>query len=309
MLLSKKLDQLLLNLAWSLWTELGISGVQQRHQQTLILVEELILLTALLSEADPRLRDESIDWCGKYYRFISSSRLKSLTSDFNDKIAIALSKYSSTMNSISKEKWPVYSDVLPYKVRLSGKSRLQLDKSPALLNLRARALFGTGARADVLTYFLTRESRDFSISDISVIGYSKRNHAEILEDLCLGGFFDKYLQGNQSRYRLIKRDQLIALLKPLPKYAPPWRIFLQILLPLRDVIQRTEHASTSTMAVEIRNCLEQVETQCRKIHLTPPSFHNDFQAYLHAFEEWLLKSVAGASMEISSPEGKRKLMR
>lgn len=40
--LIKKLDQSLLDLAWSLWTELGVQGHKRKHQDCLIALEELI---------------------------------------------------------------------------------------------------------------------------------------------------------------------------------------------------------------------------------------------------------------------------
>ena len=48
MLLSDSIDEYLLDLAWSLWTELGVAGVQRRHQQYLIVPEELILMHCVL---------------------------------------------------------------------------------------------------------------------------------------------------------------------------------------------------------------------------------------------------------------------
>jgi hypothetical protein len=80
--LSRELDKLLLDLVWSLWTELGVAGIKRKHQKFLINLEELIILTVVLAEIDPRLRDESLDWCSQYHHFISTSRLKSIIKIF-----------------------------------------------------------------------------------------------------------------------------------------------------------------------------------------------------------------------------------
>ena len=61
--LKKEIDKLLIELCWNLWTKLGIARVIRKHQHLLIAPEELILLTAFISEQDPRLRDEALDWC------------------------------------------------------------------------------------------------------------------------------------------------------------------------------------------------------------------------------------------------------
>src|SRR5579862_4860363 len=108
MQLIKQLDQHLLNLAWSLWTEIGVAGVKRHHQNVLIMMEELVLFTSVLSELDPRLRDESLDWCFQYHRFISVSRLKSLMNDFKELIDDPFSKFAAAFNSFSNGNWPVF---------------------------------------------------------------------------------------------------------------------------------------------------------------------------------------------------------
>lgn len=289
MSLSKRLDQSLLNLAWSLWTELGIAGVKRNHQNVLISLEELLIFTSILSEVDPRLRDESIDWCSQFHHFISISRLKSLMIDFEELAKEPFSKYAATLNAISKTNWPIYIESHPLKINLSHKSVLRPLESPALLNMRSRAIFGTGARADLVSFFLTHSDSDFSIAQSAEIGYSKRNLAEILDDLYLGGLFSRFMQGNQQRYRLNKNDRLIAVLKPIPKHVPSWRLIFKVLLLIRDCIKRTESSSESTKVVEIRNCLDLIKENLQKLGITPPPIQTNFKFYLESFSEWLIE--------------------
>lgn len=286
--LSKELDRLLLDLAWSLWTELGVAGVERRHQKFLINIEELILLTVVLAEIDPRLRDESLDWCSQYHHLISTSRLKSIIKSFGNSLIASFSKYSVTLNSFSQAAWPIFQDSSPLKIMLSHKSCLRPLESPALFNMRLRSIFGTGARADLLTFFLIHAKSNFSASDMVEIGYSKRNLAEILEELCLSKLFDKFLLKNQYRYRLIKNDQLLRVVGPLPEYTPSWHVIFEILFSLRDCINRTVNSSESTQVVEIRNLLMSFEEDLKRLNLTPPPWNNNFQAYLNLFSEWLL---------------------
>jgi hypothetical protein len=177
------------------------------------------------------------------------------------------------------------------KVILSHKSCLRPLESPALLNIRARSIFGTGARADLVTFFLTHTNADFAASDVTEIGYSKRNLAEILDAFSLSGLFDKFLLRNQQRFRLIKNDQLLKILSPLPAYAPSWRVILEVLLPLRECIKRTENSSESTKVVEIRNLLITLQKHIQRLNITPPPLQTNFQAYLNTFSEWLLEVV------------------
>ena len=212
--LKKQLDQLLLDLTWSLWTELGVAGVKQKHQHVLILLEELIVLTAVLADIDPRLRDESLDWCSQYHHLVSISRLKLLMGEMSSSTCASLSKYCSSLNSMVGTKWPLFDNSSPWKIRLSRKSCLRPLESPALLNIRARSLFGANARADLVTFFLTHKQSDFAISDLTELGYSKRNLANFLEEFSSSGLFEKHLLRNQLRYRLVKNDRLASILSP-----------------------------------------------------------------------------------------------
>ncbi|HSX11163.1 MAG TPA: hypothetical protein VLF94_05565 [Chlamydiales bacterium] len=284
-MLSKQLDQCLLNLAWSLWTELGVSGVKRKHADVLILLEELVLFTAVLADVDPRLRDESLDWCSKYHRFISISRLRSLMKDLGTLVVEPYSKYAVTLNSISQANWPMLVEAKPWKVTLSDKSVLRPHASSALLSVRSRGIFGAGARADLITFFLVHPHSDFSIAETVEIGYSKRNLAEILDDFHSGGLFTRFMQGNQRRYRL--DGNLLGVLKPIPTQAPEWRHIFKVLLTLRDCIARTERSSESTKVVEIRNCLGDLERSLQRLGVTPPGFTNNFGGYIEAFSEWV----------------------
>jgi hypothetical protein len=289
---SKRFDKLLLDLAWSLWTELGVAGTIRKHQNFLITLEELIVLTVALSDIDPRLRDESLDWCSQYHHFISTSRLKTIVKAFGSSIYAPFSNYAASLNSFSHAAWPLFQkESSPLKIVLSHKSCLRPLESPALLNIRARSIFGTGARADLVTYFLTHAKSDFAASDVVDIGYTKRNLAEILEEFCLSGLFDKFLLRNQQRYRLIKKDQLIKVLGPVPEFTPSWRIVFEILLQLRDCIKRNENNSESTKVVEIRNFLIAHQKNLQKLDLIPPPMQTNFHSYLNSFTEWLIEII------------------
>ncbi len=289
--LSKDLDLLLVDLAWSLWIELGVNGVVRKHQKVLILPEELILLTAILSETDPRLRDESLDWCANYHHYISISRLKSILKDLGTLLSLPFSIYATTLNSDSRTGWPVFIDTPPLTFIPSGKSCLRPLESPALLNIRARSMFSPGARADLITFFLTHRKSDFAASDLEEIGYTKRNLLEILEQFSLSGLFHQSTLRNQYRYSITKNDRLINLLSPIPEFAPSWRLTLEVLLKFRDCIKRNEKNAESTKVVEIRNLLTSLQNSLEKLNLTPPPLQPNLQLYWNSFSNWLLEIV------------------
>ena len=216
-------------------------------------------------------------------------RLKSLMKDFEELVKEPFSKYAASLNHISEARWPVLVDTHPLRINLSHKSTLQPHVSSALLNIRARAIFGTGARADLVTFFLVCPNTDFSIAEVAAIGYSKRNLAEVLNDLYFGNLFSRSLQGNQQLYRLNKSSPLFQLLKPIPKLSPSWHLIFKVLLSLRACIQRTESYAESTKVVELCNYLKEHEKALQKLQLHPPIFQNNFSAYLEKFSQWILE--------------------
>src|SRR3954453_21288824 len=94
---SAEFEHVLTDLAWSLWTELGVRGVARHHQSWSIDPEALIVLTASLARVDPRLRDESLDWCLRNQRYISRSRLKNIARDVDDEARDTYERYSATL--------------------------------------------------------------------------------------------------------------------------------------------------------------------------------------------------------------------
>jgi len=289
--LKKKIDKHLVNLAWSLWTELGVAGVVRNHQDFLIMPEELLLLTTAIQEVDPRLRDEALDWCSRYHHFISVSRLKTLAKTFQLFVLKPFSLFSASLNAVCRINWPVLTTVTPLSLALSGKSVLPRLDAQALLQLRARAVFGVGARADVIAFFLTNEKSDFSVSEVSEIGYTKRNLADVLESLVHANIFSMFTLRNQQRYSFTKRNEMTALLGALPKYAPQWQHILEIVLTIRACIESVENKSESTQVVQVRNTIIGLEQMLKRLRLEPPSFQSDLPAYLNAFSEWALDII------------------
>ncbi len=289
--LSKKIDSYLIDLVWSLWTELGVAGVKRQHQHCLIGLEELILLTAVIADLDPRVRDEALDWCSRYHYFVSISRLKTLMKHLGDYVSHPFALFAGILNSVSKANWPCALKIIPLKFKPSHKSKPPQCELPALLGLRLRALFGVGARADLMTFFLTQEGNTFTATDTTEIGYSKRSLIDLLDAFVQAGFFSVFTTQNQHNYSFIKRSQMANLLGEIPKITPPWREMLEVLLPLRSCIQEVEKKSIATQMIEIRNTLAKMENKLRKLNLSPPPIQSNFTLYLESFSNWILKTL------------------
>lgn len=103
-------------------------------------LEPLLIFTSTLSNADPRLRDEALDWCSQNGRSVSKPRLKTLLSRTSSPTHEAFSRFAGTYNCLTKSSWPGADEVRATEVRLSGKSEPPDLTKPALFNLRMRPL-------------------------------------------------------------------------------------------------------------------------------------------------------------------------
>lgn len=272
--LREEFNHYLTGIAWNSWRELGVAGSDRFYENCLIQPEELIILTAIISKYDPRLRDEALDWCSRYHECISVSRLRAFLKQVGADVTYRFSQFAAALNSISAAKWPNVGEVSPFTAKVSGKSILPTLESPSLLMLRLRNLFGPGAKADILTYFLTRSGVQFSAADLTEIGYSKRSLMTALDHLAAAGILVATNIRNRKTYELRKSRELQVIIGKLPKIAPPWSKILQTIIAIDTVIPEIQNSSVMTKGVIFRNCLIKIEPLL-PIFISP-ILHNTF---------------------------------
>lgn len=287
-----KFEEALAELAWSLWNELGVSGNRQWHQHCLISLEELIILTVMIADFDPRLRDEALEWCSKNHHYVSITRLKTLIKEMDEKVAAAFSVFAATINAIVPAHWPVFSKVNPLKFSPRREYELPNLKIPSLLQLQLRALFGVGARADLFAFLLIADVTDFTASDAARIGYSKRSVADLLDNLVLAGVLEASFTSNQKKYSLKDPRFLRSMIRDLPKTVPAWDIIIQFLVAAREIIMDSHGENLPTKIVKFQNIIKIAQ---KRLHLTPPPVQSDLEVYWKNLSEWLLGYVRNIS--------------
>jgi hypothetical protein len=109
---AQEIDALALDLAWSLWSELGVDGVRRRHDWQAIDLEPLIIFTSYIGNFDSRLRAKSIDWCIAYARFASAFRLRNLAEQAGPTMRAAFGRYAATVNAHAMMRRPAQ-DISP----------------------------------------------------------------------------------------------------------------------------------------------------------------------------------------------------
>ncbi|MBX9923396.1 MAG: hypothetical protein K2Y01_04740 [Rhabdochlamydiaceae bacterium] len=281
----EQMDRIFTNLAWRLWTTLGVAGDSAQYQDCFIDLESLIILTTTLGKSDPRLLEETLDWCSKFHSFISISRLRTLLEELGPQIHTPFSAFAETLNSISQSKWPTFTKIAPLKVNLKGKSLTPNCTIPALLGLRLRALFGVGARADLATFFLTQQSKPLTAADTVEIGYNKRTLADTLDSFFQAGLLTCFTVRNQKQYQLAKKEQLTSLVGELPSLVPNWRSILVVFITLRDTLSKNQNLSTVSTVVAMRNALTSLKDHLQKLNISPPPLSSDLADW-ELFIQW-----------------------
>ena len=271
---AKRLTERAVEVCWRQWTSLGVAGVQSQQCAAIIDPEALIVFTAGLGDADPRLRDESTDWCVRYgHRLVSTSRLRNLIK--REPEPHRFDDYLATVNAHSSSRWPTSGDTKSRDITVSGKSDLPaLRKRSQLVRLQLRAMFGVTARAEVLMMFLvSRPSPEpwFTASDLEVTGYSKRNIAFVLEDLALCELLTARRAGNQLRYRLAERAHL-GKLAPAAANALFEKWDLRFHLFSRIMTLHRDHAGTSraVLSVEARKLVRETSRALAELDISAP---------------------------------------
>src|SRR6266487_1665521 len=174
-----------LALVWGAWVELGVSGWQRTHADWAIDPEPLIIATARLGDADPRLRDEALDWCIHNWRYVSRVRLKNLLRAESDEVRDAWGPFAATVSHHAGIQWPGATDAFRYT--MTGRSLFESMEQPSRAWVRLRGMFGLGARTEIIRYFLSRKRRATVATIAASVGYAKRNVAEECDALAKAG--------------------------------------------------------------------------------------------------------------------------
>ena len=274
-------------LAWGAWSELGVSGWTETHSDWAIDPEPLIVFTALLGDADPRLRDEATDWCIRNWRYVSKTRLKNTMRAWPGADQVTFGEFAATIGLHAGIGWPGATEPRSYVP--TGRSVLpHLDQS-SMIWLRLRAMFGLGARVEILRYFLSRPPTRAGVAELaSATSYTKRNIAEESDHLERAGVLDVRTRGNRFSYGLARRPELEAFVGTAPPLRPDWTALLRVVSELVDLEQMAATSSARTIPVKARSALTRMAGDLQTLDVTVPS------AGIDGADLWLTVERLGA---------------
>jgi len=247
-----------------------VSGWTSTHGDWGIDPEPLILFTAWLGDADPRLRDEATDWCVRSWRYVSRARLKNLLGGQPDDVVTAFGELAATVGVHAGVAWPGATEARRFTV--TGRSTLPTLDRASLAWLRIRAMFGLGARAEILRSFLSHGGGLMSIAGLAATtGYTKRNVADECDTLERAGVLSVRSRGNRFYFALARRAELEAFVGELPSIRPDWTAMLNIARELVALEKRVDGLTVRTLPVHVRKALRLIEDDLFELDVEPPS--------------------------------------
>ncbi len=239
----------LCDVGWGLWSQLGVSGWSAQHQSWFVDPEPLILFTAWLGDTDARLRDEATDWCVQFGALISGTRLTNLLGQTSADTQTRFGEFAATVREHSAVRWR--GATTPRSFSPTGRSRLESTSAPSRLSLRLRTVFGVGARAELIRLLIASDPNPQIASDlVQGSAFKKRNVAEALQTLSLGGVLTANRVRNQLRYTLSKPAAWQPLLGEFPSVWPRWTLILPLMARVVDQLELLESLPDRVRRVE-----------------------------------------------------------
>lgn len=251
--LAEEIDEII----WSHWAALGAYVAAEPCRGSVIDPEALLVATCAFGREDARIFDEAMDWTIVNHGLLKAWRLKRISRAFEADTRRALGAVLDyAVGDTGKDIFPGVRQearkalqgaeaeelfrrekrrydggrrqpdeiFLEWKL-LRGSPRIRRHAgkpdpgNPANLVLRLRDYYGSGARADVMTYLLTNEGGS-SNGIASRIKYQQGRVYGVLEDLVGAGMAHKK-GGRGKAYYWIDRERVAASLglgKKLPAY-------------------------------------------------------------------------------------------
>ncbi|MBU4174119.1 MAG: helix-turn-helix domain-containing protein [Actinobacteria bacterium] len=231
-------------ITWSQWAALGAYITVEPCRKSVVDPEALVVATCVFGRQDARIFDEAMDWIAVNHHLLKPWRLKKISRAFGEDVQRTLGavleyiseatgsnlfprvreEASVALSDSRKEElfWsekglfagreseadPVFMrwKLLRGKPGLRGHSGTPDQKNPVNLMVRLRGYYGTGTRADVITYLLA--GKGGSSNEIaSKIKYDQSGVYRVLEELVESGIVQKYGEPGYGYYWL-DRDEM-----------------------------------------------------------------------------------------------------
>ena len=287
------ITSLALDLARSLWAELGVGGSQCRHDWQALDLEALIIFTASLSRPDDPFIARTIHWCALNISLISQLRLRNLAHRFTPTTRKALEGYMRAVERPTR----AAADDDRRGVRLAPTDAPDL-KRPALIQLRLRSLVGVCARAEVLKLMLAAADEPRTNASLTHdSGYGKTAVVSALESLTAAGVTRLEPAGNRFLYSLTRPADLAMAVNGLPIAFPDWLAVFIVIEAIRAYASKRS-SDQSRRVVAAKDLVNAVQSQFALLGVTAEVPAIKGEPSVGLFEHWcrsFIREHAGAT--------------
>ncbi|MEZ4271564.1 MAG: hypothetical protein R3C68_09070 [Myxococcota bacterium] len=190
-----------LELLWSLWSEMGVPGLQRSHASSAIDPEPLIAWTPQLAGGDARLLGLALDWCIANHDQVARIRLPGIAKTLPASAARALAGFNGALVKHGVQ-WRPTAEAS--RLDSSRKTVALPLERPALVRFRIRALCGVKARAEILALLLAAGRNDGDAAQLTPVGIARRSVERVLSNLTAAGLV--VARGTQRRHRFRLHD-------------------------------------------------------------------------------------------------------
>lgn len=291
---SRSPEALAVELAASLWRELGVPGPLRRHERWLITPEPLILYTAALGERDRRLRDQALGWCVAHLPLISTRALRNTHNQGRWRVAVT-ADFATTMKALTGARWPGHAVGGVFTTEAPHQGDAAPFEEPSQLALRLRAMFGVSVRTEVLRVLLSADKTRRSLDSLPHAAMATgRQAAEAVEQLSWGGLvrLDRTVQ--PARLRLARREALQRLVGPLPAVAVDLGALLPLALMAVEVLDQISATPADLAGRHLHRVLEEHTDQLAQVGLVPPGLQ-PATTYVSRTRRWLREFLQSLS--------------
>jgi hypothetical protein len=259
--------QNIVDLYWGAWSELGVSGWGRTHGDWAIDPEPLIAFTPAVATEDSRLRDEVTDWCIRNWRHVSQIRLRHILRDHDLESSEEWGEFAATVNRSAGSKFPGATE--PRHYQTTGRSTLRPLTEPSAVYLRMRAVFGLGARAEVLRYLAFSKERSTAAVLASQTNYAKRNIADTCDLLAQAGFLHSRTIGNRRYFSLTDESDFMHFIGEIPSETPDWSALLRVMSQILRWTYSAERMKSKVLMVETHEVAAAVEDDLESLGIAP----------------------------------------
>lgn len=320
----------MLDLIWSQWVTMGVSGNAPFTEKWIIDPEALVLLTCHIGRYDPRVFDAMLEWIGIHQRFLNVQRLKTLNNQKGLPGGQLLTAIAHLlMKPSSKSKWSRIADqISPGEVRQeplfylkdgrphphptqsdpafekAGFSRQKYchrkavmqfrPDFPANLILKLRALFGVNSRCEIIAYLATHPQGN-PTETATAVGYSQKAVHNVMTELFQSGTVKKRVKGRETLYSLGEKEWLPLLwLEHCDVQWLDWRKVYSFLISAWTILDDSRYQEKGDNLV----LSELILLLTREVEHLPGILSSHLEAVLHVpYQTWKSLPSACEAME------------